>query len=121
MVLAIQRYLAEESLDSSANLYNCLRCQSNTRAKIKTKIIKMPRFLIIQVKRFENQLKKVTDPIEYPLEFDMDEVCNKPWKELGKFSLVGLICHKDSKSINKGHYVAIVKRYEGMYEERKSK
>ena len=78
-------------------------------------MVKMPRFLIIQVKRFENTYKKLTDPISYPLRFDMDEVVNKPWGELGKYTLVGLICHKDSRSLNKGHYVSIVRRNKGMY------
>jgi hypothetical protein len=32
--------------------------------------------------------------MEYPLEIDMDEYCNKPWARLGKFNLIGIINHK---------------------------
>lgn len=46
--------------------------------------------------------------------FDMNEFCNKPWKNLGKFSLMGLILHK-GETIESGHYEAFTKRYDSNW------
>lgn len=81
------------------------------------KPIKFPEFLIINIKRFEqynNAYRKIKKPLEYPLEINMDEYCNKPWARLGKFNLVGIINHK-GKTIESGHYVAFTKRFDGHW------
>jgi len=52
MLNAIQNSLAAGELDSE-ELYNCLHCQSKTKAHIKMKPVKFPELLIIHIKRFE--------------------------------------------------------------------
>ena len=81
------------------------------------KPIKFPDYLIIHLKRFEeykNEYRKIKKSIEYPLEMDMDEYCNKPWASLGKFNLCGVINHK-GKTMEGGHYLSFSKRFDGSW------
>lgn len=76
------------------------------------KPIKIPDYLIIQLKRFEktaDSYKKIKTKLEYPMTIDMEEYLNKPWARLGKFHLWGVVMHK-GKSIECGHYVSFTKR-----------
>lgn len=54
-------------------------------------------------------LKKIKKQMEYPLSFDMNEYCDRPWDRLGRFNLIGVIMHK-GESIESGHYVSLTKR-----------
>lgn len=81
------------------------------------KPIKFPDYLIIHIKRFEehnNAYRKIKKSLEYPLEINMDEYCNKPWARLGKFNLTGVINHK-GKTIESGHYISFSKRFDGSW------
>mmetsp|Transcript_23754 Transcript_23754/g.16816 ORF Transcript_23754/g.16816 Transcript_23754/m.16816 type:complete len:118 (-) Transcript_23754:134-487(-) len=50
----------------------------------------------------------------------MDELINKPWANLGKYSLMAIVCHKNSDNLEHGHYVSFVKRMKKIPYEDKS-
>ena len=70
----------------------------------------MPNYLIIHIKRFRNDLTKISDSLTYPLSFNMDEYLDTPWAGNGTYSLIGLLCHRGRRLLQKGHYTTFVKR-----------
>lgn len=79
---SIAQYFASESLDADER-YSCVVCQTLTNAKIKKKFMKLPPYLIFQVKRFQESafsaatggigFRKDKRPIEYPPLLDLDQ------------------------------------------------
>ncbi|CDW89095.1 ubiquitin carboxyl-terminal hydrolase family protein [Stylonychia lemnae] len=114
---SLQQYLATERIEGTAEeMYSCLACQTKTNANIKKKFINLPRYLVLHLRRFEeneqSQFIKNKKPIDYPLEMDMDDYCNQAFEKLGKFSLIGAVLHK-GKTLESGHYNCITKRLDG--------
>lgn len=62
----------------------------------------------------DRTFKKIKKPLEYPLNFDMSEYCNKPRMNLGKFNLVGVIVHLGTAMEN-GHYTVFTRRYNNKW------
>jgi len=73
--------------------YKCDICNSNSIISKKTEITNWPNNLIIVLKRFNNNLNKITKPIDMPI----------LWRH--NYILTGFIHH--SGNLNGGHYVYI--------------
>eukprot|EP00347_Sterkiella_histriomuscorum_P005494 403356401 len=116
---SLQHFLATEKLEGTPDeMYSCIRCQTKTNAKIKKRFLNLPKYLIINLKRFQevqnHQFIKNKKPIEYPLSMDMDDYCNQPWDKLGKFMLQSVVLHK-GQTIESGHYNCITRRLDGQW------
>jgi len=83
------------------NLYKCDKCRKETKAVKNMEIVKMPRVLIIYLKRFNNR-QKIGDFMDIPTFFDADGIDGA-----GTYELVGVINHFGA--LGGGHYNANVK------------
>ena len=71
LVKCLTTYLKEDTLDSS-DKYKCEKCNSSTKAKIRSEISKLPQYLIFHFKRFTfPQMKKIKGKIKYSSYIDM--------------------------------------------------
>lgn len=91
-----------EYLDDD-NRYKCDKCNNNVNAKIEREIIKLPKYLIITLKRYSNQNSKINRDIYMYKEFKLDK----------NYELRGIIYH--SGSTNGGHYVYYGKKNNNWY------
>ena len=48
---------------SNVNIYHCSECKKRVQAKKDLKFIKLPTVLVVLLKRFESDLKKITSTI----------------------------------------------------------
>ena len=90
----INKYLYE-SLDSD-NQWKCDKCNDMVEANIKRTINKFPKYLIVTLKRYANNNKKLGCEIDMPMIFS-HPITNK------QFHMRGFIYH--SGSTGGGHYV----------------
>jgi ubiquitin carboxyl-terminal hydrolase 36/42 len=88
----INKYL-EESLDEE-NMWKCDKCNQMVKANIKRNINKLPKYLIITLKRYGNNNMKIETEIDMPLYFSC---MNKTYYSRG------FVYH--SGSTRGGHYV----------------
>lgn len=96
--------LAYYTLTNDIEDYHCEKCKSNGKAKDRTLLSVIPRNLIIQLLRFNNDGTKINKVINIPTVLNLDNYCYKN-KNLN-YSLVSVICHIDFSSLQ-GHYVTI--------------
>ena len=87
----IVNYLSEVLDDN--NKYKCDKCNNYVNAKIIREIVKLPKYLIITLKRYSNQNNKINREINMYKEFIMKK----------KYELRGIVYH--SGTTNGGHYV----------------
>ena len=90
----------EETLDEEERPY-CNKCKGLTKSTKHLDLAKLPRILVIQLKRFSGE--HVRTKLSTPVKFD------ETWKLMGTayrthtYSLYGIVCHSDS--ISNGHYI----------------
>jgi len=104
----IEKFLSEETLDS---LVYCRKCDTITKSKKKFVLWRLPKVLVIQIKRFEyvrTRQSKINKSIVFPVQ-DLD--LSKFTKESGDssvedahYTLYGVVNH--GGSLNGGHYTA---------------
>ena len=92
-----------EQLDDE-NLYNCAKCKKPTRAIKSIELAKIPPFLIIHLKRFTANRRKIERPIRFPLKNLKLQVSGG---KVFHFDLYGVINHYGS--LDRGHYTAMCK------------
>ena len=93
--------LNEEILEG----YACDTCKEKTEATKQTRIWKLPKNLIIVLKRFTYDGRKITTPIiSEPLNFETIYSTLSPYKNQTKYEIVSTVDHHGS--INGGHYTA---------------
>ena len=88
----LQKYLFE-TLDSN-NQYRCEKCKNLSRASISRQIIKLPKYLIVVLKRYTNSNRKIDIDIDMPNNFDAIDK---------NYHMRGYIYH--SGGTGGGHYV----------------
>jgi ubiquitin C-terminal hydrolase len=110
----LDNYEAEKELDSD-NKANCCNCYQKVQLKISNKLWKLPKILIIQLKRFKFDMKtlsdiKIQDKVDYPIHLDMEKYIDElsPFKQYNKYNLVGVNLHF-GYTRHSGHYVSFVK------------
>lgn len=65
---AINDMLSETKLDSN---YTCDKCRQKSKAKISNDFVKLPRTLILHVKRFDSSFTKLNKNLSYPSKLNM--------------------------------------------------
>uniref|UniRef100_A0A6B2KXB1 Ubiquitin carboxyl-terminal hydrolase n=1 Tax=Arcella intermedia TaxID=1963864 RepID=A0A6B2KXB1_9EUKA len=111
---SFETYLEIENL-TDENRYDCEKCKSLEEASKKTALISLPPVINIQLLRFifdkkTSQKKKLTDPIEFPMELDMnpyidhESFSNPQPPEYFKYQLSAVLLHL-GPSAHGGHYV----------------
>jgi len=114
----LKHYSTKEELDKD-NLIKCSGCYQKTRG-IKTESFwKLPKYLIINLKRFKHDMygrvtKKDNSLIDYPLELDMKPYVDKDSKYYQKshqYYLYGVTLHSGimMNGFSAGHYTSLVR------------
>lgn len=100
----LDKFLESENLHSSA-LLHCERCNDKKEFVKKMDLENLPKYLVIQLKRFEyisDSSIKIDTLVDYPL--DEFLICGVKYKAIG-------ICNHDSDKITfSGHYVAYIRK-----------
>lgn len=120
--LRLNKFIAGELLEGE-NKYFCQQCQKKVKAVRKQYIKKLPKILVICLKRFEfdytkMQKKKINDYFEYPQEIDMSPYTQNYQSSIHtrsfKYSLKSVLLHKGSSE--SGHYFTYIKINDQWYE-----
>ena len=100
----MQVFTEEEILDEEERPY-CNKCNNLTKSIKQLSISKLPKFLVIQLKRFSGYTvrRKLSTPVEFEERW---EICDNSEKTHA-YSLYAIACH--SGSIYGGHYTAYCK------------
>lgn len=114
----IKLYTSEEELDSD-NLLSCDGCYNRTIHKKQDSIWKLPKYMIINFKRFKMNdygeiVGKNTKKVEYPLEIDMKELIDNDSKYYdmdNEYYLFGVVLHNGILTAQRsgGHYRSLVR------------
>ena len=100
----MQVFTKEETLDEEERPY-CNKCKNMTKSTKQLSIAKLPKFLVIQLKRFSGY--SIRSKLSTPVEFEERwEVCDNTGKT-HVYSLYGIACHLGG--IYGGHYTAYCK------------
>ena len=95
----------KETLDEEERPY-CNKCKELRKSTKHLDLAKLPRFLVIQLKRFsgEHVRTKLSTPVKF---HETWKLVDSVYKMSHTYSLYGIVCHSDS--IYGGHYVAYCK------------
>lgn len=99
----LNHHFKEEIID-----YNCDSCKTNTKYKMKSKLTKLPKYLIIHLKRFSyhSNNTKINTFIDFP------ENCLRIFGS--KYKLTSTANHIEI-GMGYGHYMAYIKKADGWY------
>lgn len=88
-------------------------CKKTTVHVLKTKVIKLPKYLIIHFKRFDNNNKKINNTIAFASDLDMSDYTLPYETQSIDYELVSVINHiGDTKG---GHYNTSNRIYDGTW------
>lgn len=93
------------------NRYLCDNCKTKTNSSKKFTFTKLPNIMIVQLKRFDNFMRKVKNFVRYPRELDISKISDKIGLDHGKndiFELYSVLIH-EGFSLNSGHYFSYIK------------
>ena len=102
-------FTTEETLDGDERPY-CNKCVELTTATKHLTIDKLPRFLVIQLRRFSG--KELRTKLSTPVQFYDSWILTDVYNNTHTYSLYGIVSH--SGSIYGGHYIAFCK-YNGIW------
>jgi len=108
----LDEYTRKETL-SGSNLYKCPRCKVKREAYKQLSISRFPPVMIIQLKRFTPDGRKIFTPVEFPPTLDLHshfagEKINTQYRRgQSRYGLVGVIRHIQSGSFR--HYTSFVR------------
>lgn len=99
----LNHYFKDEFVD-----LNCENCKSNTKYLLKSKLTRLPKYLIIHLKRFSysSNNTKINTFIDFP------ENCLKTFGS--KYKLIATANHIEI-GMGYGHYTAYIKKIDGWY------
>ena len=109
------KFFCEEELLNKENMWYCNKCKRHNKAKKQIKLYKMPKYLIIQLKKFENKAgffnyvneKKKDVYINYPINnLNLSDFIEDEEQKKYRYDLYAVIQHHGT--INEGHYTAII-------------
>ena len=105
----LEKFTDEETLDEEERPY-CNKCKKLTKSTKQLGVAKLPRFLVIQLKRFSGY--QVRTKLSTPVSFDNTWHLVDADKKSHTYSLYGIVSH--SGGIYGGHYTAYCK-YDGIW------
>jgi ubiquitin C-terminal hydrolase len=94
-------YLKKELHDDSDNLYYCENCKCNTITEKQINLWKLPKRLIVVLKRYNQNGNKLNTKIKYPIDFMLIKETSS--QKIRSFSLKNIIYHIGHQ--NHGHYI----------------
>lgn len=106
----LDNYCFKELLEGT-DMYKCEKCENKVEATKILKIWTVPKILIIQLKRFNYDLRKKNQHIQFPIHLNMTKYITHPVARdehgqigLQMYELIGVIEH--SGNLTGGHYIA---------------
>ena len=66
----LTEYLGEIKIDG---LYKCDRCHQQSKAKVQHNFVRLPRFLVFHIKRFDSMFNKIRSNTKYETLLDLDK------------------------------------------------
>jgi len=102
----LDRYCAKDQFDPT-EMWQCDKCHTKTQAYHKTTFRKLPRYLIIILKRFsqtmDGQFHKNNDWVNYPIvNLNLNKYITNGSQQTPKYDLISVGCHQGIA--NYGHY-----------------
>ena len=115
------KLFCEEEFLNSDNLWYCNKCKKHQKAKKQIRLYKLPIYLIIQLKKFKNNVgffsssnEKKEVYIKYPInDLDLSDYIENIEEKKEKYDLYAVIQHHGK--ITQGHYTAICKKNDKWY------
>lgn len=89
------------------------KCNKKTKFNKKTRVIKMPKYLIIHFKRFNNDLRKVATHIAYSSDLEMSKFSVAVENQSVEYNLISVINH--SGVFGGGHYYTYNRLIDGNW------
>lgn len=91
LVSAIEDSLSEVRVDGN---YKCDKCRKESKAKVSHEFVRLPKYLIFHVKRFNSMFTKITQGMDYPARLNLSNFQEKS-QTLGStwYELFGLTVH----------------------------
>jgi ubiquitin carboxyl-terminal hydrolase 36/42 len=89
------------------NKYRCEKCRTKVDAKKQYKITKAPPTIVLHLKRFNFQSRKISKEISFSEKLDLHKYMDGQSSGGSKYKLIGLVEHLGS-SLYSGHYVSFV-------------
>jgi len=108
LIQLFMEYLKKEKCNDPSNLYFCDHCKSNQACEKKIIITKVPKQLIIVLKRYSSTGTKVISEIEIP-----EVIYIKEGNEVKTYNIKSTVNHYGN--LYDGHYTASVKINESWY------
>lgn len=87
------------------------QCKETTLFSKRTRIIKLPKYLIIHLKRFDEKSEKIQKMIGFSSDLDMSNYTSLVDKQSVNYKLISVINHQGSTDF--GHYFNFNKTFEG--------
>jgi len=100
----LSHYTSVETLDSN-NTWKCDKCQRNVNPEKKIIFWNLSDVLIIQIKRYDSNLRKIDRHISFPTILNMNKFCMNYNEQSMTYKLCSMSVQ--SGSLNGGHYYAI--------------
>ncbi len=119
----LDEFIKEEKIDEH-NMIKCNLCGRFNKSTKQTKLCKLPKILIIQLKRFRvnnygiiNQ--KINNMIEYPINLNLNKYSNNNSNNNNNYNLFAVNNHYNIgpfNSINFGHYTShVINRFDNKW------
>ena len=105
-------YCKPENLTGD-NKYLCSNCKKRNDSIKKISYEKLPRVLIVHLKRFDNFRRKIKKHINFKETLDLTRVVNQKDSQ-NIYKLIAVLIH-EGYSTNSGHYYCYVKNSNGMW------
>lgn len=105
--ISLKSCLDNDFNEKEVKEYTCSLCREKSGANQKTFLWTTNNVIIIHLKRFENNLRKISTLVDYPLEFSFDDYYYNKSMNTTSYQLYGVINH--SGILNGGHYTAFTK------------
>ena len=102
----LKSYTQGELLDDD-NKWECDKCKERVRANRQTKLWKVPKYLIIQLKRFNKKGRKLSYNIQFPEKLNVREYVHKERNTKCDYELYGISNH--TGGLHGGHYFSYCK------------
>lgn len=103
-------------LDSEELLYNCEICKLETKAYINRKTWTFPDYLIIHLKRFDNDGSKIHNTIDFPLDdLNITKYISDDKKDSNNYIYTLYAVNYHSGDINNGHYYSSCKNINDIW------
>jgi ubiquitin carboxyl-terminal hydrolase 36/42 len=104
---ALAEFFKAEYL-KGANKYRCEKCKTKVEAKKQYRVDMRPNTVVLQLKRFNFQSRKISSRITFPEYLSLSEYEVNASVDSQKYELTGIVEHLGG-SLYSGHYVSYVK------------